>query len=320
MARKVSLEEWLAGAISDPDRPEGQGVTAFVMHHTLAGGKKGDFVHKHARGSGEWDVKKLTEILESKAAVFIQERQGRQVFRVYPFFGGKGESEGYFEFSKEREEEGVGTLTEEPDTRGQTSQTMRHNEAYASLLVSGLNQLMGNMLEHNKQLAQEASNLRHDNAQNFETMKGMVLESESRAHELRMKEMEFERTSVFYRKAMELAGPLANTLTGREIVPQSHADSQNLQGGGPAHGEGEGGDHGRRRPHEVHGGDAAGAHRRHDEPSGRDLEGGAAEAGGDPEHEPVGRPRGGRRRRGGRKDDPRERKRSRAAVRTRSTR
>ncbi len=226
MARKVSLEEWLAGAISDPDRPEGQGVTAFVMHHTLAGGKKGDFVHKHARGSGEWDVKKLTEILESKAAVFIQERQGRQVFRVYPFFGGKGESEGYFEFSKEREEEGVGTLTEEPDTRGQTSQTMRHNEAYASLLVSGLNQLMGNMLEHNKQLAQEASNLRHDNAQNFETMKGMVLESESRAHELRMKEMEFERTSVFYRKAMELAGPLANTLTGREIVPQSHADSQ----------------------------------------------------------------------------------------------
>src|SRR5271157_6073283 len=227
MAHKVLLGDWLAHAVSDPDK-EG-GCNAFVMHHTIAGGKKGDFVHKMARGSSEWDLKKVEEVLEAKAAMFVQEKPGRQVFRVYPFYGGRGEAEGYFEFSKERQEEGVGSLTEEPDIRGQTSQQIRHNEALGGLYVSGINQLMGHMLEHNRQLAQEASDLRRDNSQNFETMKGMVLQMESHAHEMKMREMEFERTSVFFRKASELAAPLLNTLTGREIVPQSFADSQLLE-------------------------------------------------------------------------------------------
>ena len=233
---KIALGEWLAQAVSDPDK-EG-GCIAFVMHHTLAGGKRGDFVHKTARGSGEWDLKKVEEVLDAKARMFVQEKPGRQVFRVYPFYGpGAGAASGtkeageagYFEFSRERQEEGVGGLTEEPDVRGQTSQQMRHNEALGALYISGMNQLMGHVLEHNRQLAEEAMHLRRDNAQNFETMKGMVLQVESHAHEMRMREMEFDRTSVFYKKAMEVAGPILNTVTGREIVPQSFADSQLLE-------------------------------------------------------------------------------------------
>jgi hypothetical protein len=227
MTKKILLSDWLTHAVSDPDK-EG-GCTAFVMHHTIAGGKKGDFVHKIARGSSEWDLKKVEEVFDAKAAMFVQEKNGRQVFRVYPFYGGRGESEGYFEFPKERSEEGVGSLTEEPDVRGQTSQQMRHNEALGALYVSGINQLMGHMLEHNRQLADEATHLRRDNQQNFETMKGMVLQMESHAHEMRMREMEFERTSVFFRKASELAAPLLNTVTGREIIPQSFADTQLLE-------------------------------------------------------------------------------------------
>jgi hypothetical protein len=225
MARKVTLEEWMSAAAADSDK-EG-GLTQLILHHKVQGAERlGEIVHKISRGSSEWDLKKLSELFVLKARVFIQEKPGRQVFKVLAFWGGRGEPESGFEFSLEREEDGVGQLTEGADPKGVLSQRMRHDEALGALYINGLDRLLGHVLEHNRQLATEAQHLRHDNQQNFEVMKSMVLDSESRAHELKMKEMEFERTSVLYRKAMELGGPLLNTITGREIVPHSVADSQ----------------------------------------------------------------------------------------------
>lgn len=224
MARKVTLEEWFQNAATSGEH-EG-GLTMLVMHLMTEGGsRRGEIIHKVARGSDAWDAKKTCELLSLKARINAQEKTGRQVYKVLAFFGNRGEAEDQFDIAVEQED-GVGHVTEAPDARGLTSQRMRHDEALGSMYVAGIQQLMGRMLEHNEQLSTELREVRADNRQMFEQSKEHALAAESRAFEFHMKQMAFERNSVLFKKAMELGGPLLNTLSGREVVPQTFADTQ----------------------------------------------------------------------------------------------
>jgi hypothetical protein len=230
MARK-SLADWLNMAIAETGPGKEGGLRNLILHHKTDGGERlGEVVHKLSRGSGDWDVKKVCDVFDARAAMHIQEKHGWQVFRVLAFYGDNQDAHGDgFEFGRQPEADNVHGSTEGLGDKAREAQKMRHDEALGQRYMNALDSIMGRFQELNNTLARENRELREDNRGMFETTKSMALQMESHTHELLMKQMAFDRNSFFIKKGMEIAGPLLNTLTGRPVVPVSFADTQLIE-------------------------------------------------------------------------------------------
>jgi hypothetical protein len=219
---KKSLASWLDEAMSDQDKDGSLSMIALV--HMVGLQQKELHVTRFSSGK-QWSPKDLATMFQDKAETYAQDLPGIQTFQLLAFYG-KDQPEAYLPFTiNQNIEPANGLGTEPPNEQGQRQQSMRHTE----MLLSQVYRRQQVMDDHSMRMIERQGSmierLVQENQEAFSIMKEMMMEAATQNHERRMRELEFERSTAERKKWLSYAPALLNTVLGREIFPQSTADT-----------------------------------------------------------------------------------------------
>lgn len=221
MARKT-LEAWIKEAICDPDK--GAPCTSLSLVFLI--GVSEEEVHTTKLGVGrDWTPKDLAQLFRGKAETHCQDMIGLQTFKLLAFYGDDLEAQSRFRFVVSGQQEDHHGVTEPPTREGRMAQDMRITEGVVKLSLSSMQTIIGQyqsmlqtVVDHNHQLQTEQRDV-------IELAKRLIIEKAQLENEQGLKVEEFKRASKEREKWLGLLPPLVNTVTGKEIFPQSTADS-----------------------------------------------------------------------------------------------
>jgi len=229
MARK-SLAKWIDEALTDPDK-EGP-ISAIALVHMV--GQQRQELHTVKIGkTGTYDGASLEKLLRGKAEVYAQDMDTVQSFALLAFYG-KNTEEGIMPFKvlPEINPTTAGLSTEAPTEQGRMQQKMRWDDAL-QMQVYRRQQTMDDhsirMLEQqDKMLARSQAMLDKvmaDNMEAFTIVKELLNERAMGQHNHAMEQEKYKRESKEREQLLKFAPALINTLLGKEIFPQSVADT-----------------------------------------------------------------------------------------------
>ena len=224
--KRVTLESWIKDAVTDDDK-DGHCTMLACVH--IVGSVEKDEVHTvKLGGPKQWTPRELAALFQSKAEAYSQNIPGVQAFALLAFYGGREEAEAKHRFNIMGESEygdsGVG-VTEAPDGKGLLAQGMRHLEVSTQMMLKQ----MGVVLEASNRtialLTDQNEKLMAENHEALTVVKEIVLGQQTAVHQHKMEQLQHARSTEERRKWLTFAPALINTLLGRDIFPQSTADT-----------------------------------------------------------------------------------------------
>lgn len=224
MAR-ITMQDWIAQALIDPhkDHP----CSAITCMHRTTGGDVEVHAVKLQKGQ-QWDSAALATMFREKAEYHVQDIPGQQRFHLLAFYG-KPEPQARLPFNISNNTEMMNGETEPANNEGKLAQAMRQSEAGFQFWGRMVNENVRILHETVELLTKSNRDLMIENRDAVAIVKDLVFEKATRAHEFRMKEMEFARATEERKMLMRTGGAILNEITGQEIIPQSAADSALLE-------------------------------------------------------------------------------------------
>jgi hypothetical protein len=215
--RRVTVEQWLGEALQDPDK--GKPCTAIAL--VLAKGIGTEEIHSRII-EGPQDHRQLAAFFVNKATAYSQDLAGIQTFKLLAFYG-QTEPQASFPFTVVEGELTAGEQMpfsrHESTEKGALGLTLKALESSLSMNM----QIVQTMAAHSLQRDQEIQ--RERNEMNI-VMRDMLLSLRKEGHEMRIKELEFARSSEERKMIGKAIPSVINHLTGREVVPETYADSE----------------------------------------------------------------------------------------------
>jgi hypothetical protein len=223
MAGRKTIATWIREAISDSDKDEA--FSAISLVHMR--GSAQDEVHSKKVSAG-WNIGEVADMFQSKAETYAQDLPGVQTFKLLAFYG-SNDPKAFYPFSVNGLAAHEGMATEAPTQAGSLQQTMRQNEIMFQanqrqmmLIMDQTYRFMQSMAEREMRSREEADDARE-----------MILEVARKQiennHERAMQEHKYARETGERDRILGLLPALANTITGREVFPQSTADTDLLE-------------------------------------------------------------------------------------------
>lgn len=228
MQRKQSLANWIAEAVLDSEK--GSKCTRIALVHMQGVTEKPIYVHKLPEKTSDELFESLGEIFENKADNYADGLPGHQTFQLLAFYGDRPKPDASKPFGVSGYTQMEGLMTEGPTSTGFMQQMMRLMEGLTRTYVNKDAILFDTALRQNESLAKENIALRRENLEAVTFMKEFLLSQATNQHELRMKELAFQRESDERKMLFQTAPSLLNTMLGREVVPQPTADTGMLEG------------------------------------------------------------------------------------------
>lgn len=221
MARRVSLGEWIRDAMLDPDKDAP--LTAFSLVHMV--GQQQLEIHgtKILPGSAA-NAEQLANIFQGKAEAYSQDLIGVQHFVLLAFYGGREQPQARHPFLLNGKTDLDGA-TEAPDERGRVQQSMRHTEMFIQQVFrrqQTLDEYSNRMI--NSQAA-HIQMLQTENRDMFQILRESMMREVQQNHAMEMERLSFERATTERKKILQFLPPLVNTILGKEVFPQSTADT-----------------------------------------------------------------------------------------------
>lgn len=217
-----TLEQWIVEALNDPDK-EGE-LTMISCIHVI--GQAEREVHTVKFGGKKWTPHELADLFMRKCKNTVQDLTGVQYFALLPFYGHRSQPEGRKPFRLQGETELGGQMgTEGPTGTGLTQQAMRHMEAIMALTVRQSAILFEAQNTTIHALSTQLDKTRTENIQAFDAVKNLLMEKATNQHQNRMEALNYKRQTDERSALWKLAPAALNRLTGREIVPESMADT-----------------------------------------------------------------------------------------------
>jgi hypothetical protein len=174
----------------------------------------------------------VAETIYGRAESDAEGLSGRQSYMLYAFYEGQSA----WSRRKPIQVNGhiVNTLgdhsTEPATPEGRFAQRMRQDEAHSQLLVHGNAALIQQALSFGTIMADRAERAETRNAEMFVKMQDIIMEMVTRQEEREQKRFENERNMKLIEAGTKFAPLLINTFSGKEIIPQSAADTALLEG------------------------------------------------------------------------------------------
>ena len=225
MRRYTPLETWIREALTDSDK-EGP-CTALVLVYNKPGGATREVKNVKLTGKTH-DPKTLADLFQGTAETYAQDFGGMSQFEIQAFYGLK-EAQAIHTITiidGEMQAGGKGrTVKETNDGPGIIAQSMRHTENAFTLLAQLVQNGAVTSLQRENAMAVREKELRDEINEAYKIVREVMLKQNQEAHEMHMKEMTFRQTQLIQHKIMELVPALANTVSGRDIFPQSTADT-----------------------------------------------------------------------------------------------
>jgi hypothetical protein len=229
MARK-SLAKWIDEAMSDSEK-ESQ-ISAIALVHMVAQQRQELHTVKMT-ASHNYTGDTLEALFRGKANAYAQDMDTVQSFALLAFYG-KNTEEAIMPFKvlPEINPTTAGLSTEAPTAEGRMQQKMRWDDAL-QMQVYRRQQTMDDhsvrMLEQQDKMLMRSQamveRLQHENMDAFVLVKDLLAAQANNAHTLRMQELTYQRSTVEREKLLKFAPVLINTILGKEIFPQSTADT-----------------------------------------------------------------------------------------------
>lgn len=220
MARKrITIEQWITDALSDPDK--GKACSAFSLVHIKGVGQEEVYTKQI---TSPIQPKQLAEFFIDRATGFAQDLPGLQTFRMLAFYG-SSEPQAALPFTvAEGELTGGGEspfAKHEPTQVGLLGQLMKHNEQVMSMMLDLTKSLAVQSISHEAQMRQEVNEAQL-------IVRDVIMNMRKEAHEMKMAELKFQQSTEDRRLLGKALPSIINQLTGREIIAESHADSELL--------------------------------------------------------------------------------------------
>ncbi len=227
MARQ-SLESWIAEVLSDTEQdpgPAGNNLCHMISLVHMQGGQNQVEVHNYKVGGKKFTENEIGKLLRGKAEAFAQDLAGTQTFWLLAFYGGANQPGAKHPFTVTGEEDRALGATEGPTGQGLVQMAMRHAEMTAQLgfrQQAMLFQQSQNMIEF---LARENHTLKSENQDMFGIFRQMAMETATANDERQAKHLAFQRATDERKALLKFAPALVNTITGKEVFPESTADT-----------------------------------------------------------------------------------------------
>lgn len=224
---RTTLESWIGEALVDPDKPGA--CTMLALVHMVGPTEREIHTKKIAPGV---DVQDLANLFRGKAEAYAQDLPGAQTFNILAFYAGSNEPQARWPFLITGETQFSGLATEGPSPSGQLQQNMRHQEMVLGLAFRQTQVVFDTMMRI--QAGSDAREQRYQEreerlmAENFDAhqiVREVIERQMTSDHDRHMTRMNFERTTGERKKFLTFLPALVNTVLGREIFPQSTADT-----------------------------------------------------------------------------------------------
>jgi hypothetical protein len=225
--RRNILTDWVKKVLIGNIKEKHGECTSLALMHRI--GQDWDLVESYSVAPG--DAKDWTELFLNLAQSQSYDLPGSQEFCIKAFFNKKDDSEArspIFQITGKGQVDD-GFATEAPDAKGIRQQGMRQTELTFQLALKHTATLLDASSRH---IAQQASIIADTGKENREMMslvKELVLARSKEDHAIRMDEMTFLRNSQLMQTAARVAPGLVNQLMGKEVFPQSTADTEILR-------------------------------------------------------------------------------------------
>jgi hypothetical protein len=174
-------------------------------------------------------AKQLAEIFERKARSVAQDLgstgSGTQMFELWAFYGDRPQPEAWHPLPIRSKLPRDGFGSEGPAGHGPEAQRMRHLEGSQSQVYNKQAHLDKAQAELITFLGNSLLSAMRENAQLIRESVMAFAREQDRSHEYRMTEIREIKGLAFQEKLMNLAPPLVNTAFGKEVFPQSTADT-----------------------------------------------------------------------------------------------
>jgi hypothetical protein len=225
--RKQSLADWIREAMTD-DEKSGKITALALVHKNGSSEREIDAVRF---GGRTWKEEDLAARFQGKAESYSQELLGVQEFCLFAFYGERNAPEAAHPFVIQGEtgvEAGFGTFT--PDVKGEKMQGMAFNQALVQLCYRQTSILFEAQQRLIETLGSKLGAALDDNHDLFDLCKEMILKAADKEHEHRMSELQFMQSADTRKQLLRMAPALANQFTGKELFPQSMADTSIVEG------------------------------------------------------------------------------------------
>lgn len=215
----VTLESWINHARTDTDKEKPCSGYALVhrpsdkeLHTVTLGGSPGK------------SDQEMADMFLGIAQSYAEGMSGVQSFEMLAFYG-SNEPQGFKPFQISGRTEFDGLATEGADKHGALAQGMRLTE----MMVQGSFKQLSHMHDATRLMMQdmgsENMNLRKENREMFTVLKELLVEREKLAHDRQIEEMRYQRSTEERALWLRMAPPLINNILGKDIFPQSTADT-----------------------------------------------------------------------------------------------
>lgn len=230
MAKRLTLDAWLADVMVDPER-DGPIAAIVLIHVRDTAETEVDKVRFN--GAKQWSASELALRLRSRAEGYAQDLPGAQTFNVLAFYRTgqgpdalpAGEPEARHPFIVLGEGTGVHLSTEAPDQRGQTMQFMRHNEVQFSENLRMTRSLMDRYDNTLQSLGEQNRILLREQIEASKLIREMYLQARGEEHRMSLEESKMAQWASLVDGLVKYAPALLNTLTGKEVFPQPTEDT-----------------------------------------------------------------------------------------------
>jgi len=221
MAKKT-LEAWVNESLNDTNKAHPCSQISLV--HMIGQQQKEIWCYKFKGGGKVLNYKELAETCRNKAESYCQEIPGVQSFQLLAFYGTE-QPEAFQPFMVNQPADFGGLSTEGPTAQGNLQQQMRHGEMLLQQVYRRQEVLDRYTLDIIREQGVELRNLRAENRDAFAVVKEVMMEQATDQHDRAMQQLTFERSTNERKKWLSFAPALVNTVLGREVFPQSTADT-----------------------------------------------------------------------------------------------
>ncbi|MDE2021038.1 MAG: hypothetical protein KGJ13_11935 [Patescibacteria group bacterium] len=232
MARKYkTLQTWIEEALSDTEK-EAPLAGLSLVYKKPEGGSK--VVYDVKIAGKTWDVAKLTDLFTGKAEAFAQDLPGIQRFELQAFYKDRREPESTHNFIVSDGEISQGgrerVVKEDASASGLTAQLMRHLERKDQILTEVVQTFAATSLQQRVNDQNRMDKMQEELNDAYTIVREMVIRETQGQHEMRMKELQFQRDSENSKTMWRLAPALVNGASGKEVFPQATADTALIEG------------------------------------------------------------------------------------------
>lgn len=224
--KTITTDMWITEVLLDTNYGK---CTAITCIHRV--GTSDDEVYTIKLGETVgWKAQEMGELFMHRAKMSVQGIAGSQLFYLYAFYNGRNEPQAKFPFRIDNGSDLGNGMTEPPTNEGKAQQNMRMTEAGFQFFFKQSIEMFSLQSQALQESRAHERLLMAENRDAFSIVKELLMAQANQNHTFKLEEIKAKRSADQIDAVMRLGPAIVNSITGREVFPQSTEDTALVEG------------------------------------------------------------------------------------------